>query len=643
MEIGILSSDLKKFFGCGYFEINGRTTEKSSGLGLYVVQNIAKLLQIYVGDEIWGRREEVRLPFCLWKRKDIMFTKCFVTGGSGYLGRHVLGRLVKQQYDAIYTLLLEGDSLRSYIPQAVNCVTGDVQKKEDVQRFLQEADSSSLVIHCAGIISVVTKPSQMLYAVNVEGTRNILDICLKKAVGKLIYVSSVHAIPDRKKGIRIAEPNFFCPNLVHGEYAKSKAMASALFVEYLKKGLRGNIVFPTGIYGPGDLGKGSFTSMLISFMKGKLPLAVKGTYDFVDVRDVAEGILLVAEKGKNGEGYILSGEYLPMRKILLTVKEILKLPKMPIFLPDFLAKWIAPLYEQISILQKKTLFFTPYSIAVLHSNCDFDRRKAERDLEYSPRGSEESMEDMVKYIKALEHAKDINFISLGNKKAYKEFLNEKEAEKWGEELYKDWAVKYKKLMDCSEKYFTSSRVYCKDVVALYCGYEYKQINEYLRGENNDDEYKQINEYLRGENNDTDTLKKDMLKKVKASILSLALFSAPRTSQDLVLYRIVGDEFITILIDKNKHNEWCKEKGFMSTSLLKNIVWSSGYYAGEKNVLKIYVPKGTVALYVSSVYDRSEYELLLPPGVGLWMISSPYEDTELNKMVYECTIYPFCLE
>lgn len=550
-----------------------------------------------------------------------MFTKCFVTGGSGFLGRHVLGRLLNQPYDAIYTLLLDGDPLRSYIPQGVNCITGDVQKKKDVQSFLQEADSSSLVIHCAGIISVATKPSQMLYEVNVEGTRNVLDSCLQKAVGKLIYVSSVHAIPEREKGMSIAESDFFCPDLVQGEYAKSKAMGSALFVEYLKKGLHGNIVFPTGIYGPGDLGPGSFTSMLLSFMKGKLPFTVNGAYDFVDVRDVAEGIVLAAKNGENGEGYILSGQYLPMRKILLAVKEILKLPKMPIFLPDILAKVIAPLYEQVSILRKTPLFFTPYSIAVLHSNCDFDRRKAERVLGYRPRRSEESMEDTVKYIKVLEDVKDVDYISLGNKEDYKEFLNKEEATEWGKELYKDWVVKYKKLMDCSTKY-ASTKVYCEDIVALYCGEEYKQINEYLREE---------------------TSNTDTLNKIKATILLLALISAPRTSQDLVLYRIVGDEFVTTLIDKNKHNEWCEEKGFMSTSLLKNIVYSSGYFSSEKNILKIYVPKGTVALYVSLVCGRSEDELLLPPGVGLKMISSPYEDTVLDKMVYECTIDPFRLE
>ena len=112
----------------------------------------------------------------------------------------------------------------------------------------------------------------------------------------------MHAIPESEKGIRIAEPNFFCPDLVQVEYAKSKEMASALFVEYLDKGLNGIIVFPTEIYGPGDLGTGIFTSMLLSFMNGKLPLAINGAYDFVDVRDVAEGIVLAAEKGENGEG-----------------------------------------------------------------------------------------------------------------------------------------------------------------------------------------------------------------------------------------------------------------------------------------------------------------------------------------------------
>ena len=121
--------------------------------------------------------------------------------------------------------------------------------------------------------------------------------------------SSVHAIPEKPKGCIITEDCEFSPGLVDGDYAKSKATATELVFDAAKRGLNASIVFPSGIIGPGDIQGGSFTSMAKSFLSGKLPFAVRGGYDFVDVRDVAKGILACSESGEPGKGYILSGHY----------------------------------------------------------------------------------------------------------------------------------------------------------------------------------------------------------------------------------------------------------------------------------------------------------------------------------------------
>ena len=97
-----------------------------------------------------------------------------------------------------------------------------------------------------------------------------------------------------------------------GDYAKSKAAATELVFDAAERGLNASIVLPSGIIGPGDLQGGSFTSMARSFLAGKLPLAVRGGYDFVDVRDVANGLLACSESGEPGKGYILSGCYLSL-------------------------------------------------------------------------------------------------------------------------------------------------------------------------------------------------------------------------------------------------------------------------------------------------------------------------------------------
>ena len=172
----------------------------------------------------------------------------------------------------------------------------------------------------------------------------------------------------------------------------------------LMEGLNASVVFPSGIIGPGDLGKGSITNMLLSFLAGKLPLAVKGGYDFVDVRDVAEGIVSCVEKGVRGKCYILSGHYATIRDILETVAGSTGIKKAVSYIPIALAKIVAPFYELDSIRRKKKLFFTPYAVHVLQSNARFSKKASENDLGYTPRSLKETLLDTVKWLKKARPA-----------------------------------------------------------------------------------------------------------------------------------------------------------------------------------------------------------------------------------------------
>ena len=176
-------------------------------------------------------------------------------------------------------------------------------------------------------------------------------------------------------------------------------MATALVLQAAKEGLNASVVFPSGIIGPGDMGKGSITNMLLSFLAGKLPLAVKGGYDFVDVRDVAAGILACAERGLPGHGYILSGHYATIRDILELVKKTVNLRRSVSYLPICFAKLVAPIYEKISLRRREPLYFTPYSIAVLDSNGAFSRNAAATTLGYTPRPLSSTIRDTVVWLK----------------------------------------------------------------------------------------------------------------------------------------------------------------------------------------------------------------------------------------------------
>ena len=327
-----------------------------------------------------------------------MFHTYLVTGASGFLGRAVLSELKKKGVP-IRALVMENDPLAAELPEDVSVVYGDVCNDGLLEHFFFGADEKTCVIHCAGIVSVASHPGERIYRVNVGGTNNILRRCEMAGVGKLVYVSSVHAIPEKPKGTEITEDAVFSPDAVQGDYAKSKAIATSLVFEASVRGLNASVVFPSGIIGPGDAGKGSITNMLLSFLAGKLPVAVKGGYDFVDVRDVAAGIVSCAEQGQPGHGYILSGEYATIRDILNAAKETLGIKRAVSFSPICLAKLIAPLYEKRSLRKKQPLYFTPYSVAVLDSNGRFDRSVAAATLGYAPRSLQSSIRDMVMWLK----------------------------------------------------------------------------------------------------------------------------------------------------------------------------------------------------------------------------------------------------
>ncbi len=320
-----------------------------------------------------------------------------ITGATGFLGRAVIAELMKEKKQ-VAALALKNDPLVSTLPSGIDIVSGDVCDDASLKLFFSKADRHTRVIHCAGIVSVASHPGERLYQVNIGGTNNILRYCEKHTVRKLVYVSSVHAIPEKPMGNVIDEDVVLSPDRIRGDYAKSKAIASMLVFEAASRGLDASVVYPSGIIGPGDVGKGSITNMLISFLSGRLPFAVKGGYDFVDVRDVASGIVSCVERGESGKGYILSGSYATIRDMLNLAKAEAGISRLPMFLPACLAGAAAPFVEKRMLRKKLPLYFTPYSIAVLTSNGNFDRSSAKARLGYLPRSLQSSIRDMIRWI-----------------------------------------------------------------------------------------------------------------------------------------------------------------------------------------------------------------------------------------------------
>ena len=127
-----------------------------------------------------------------------MYSRYLITGASGFLGRAVIEELVRRSA-RIDALVLPDDPCAALLPKEAHTVIGDVCEEDSLARFFADADGSTCVIHCAGVISVASRAGSRLYQVNVGGTGKVIRQCLEHQIGKLIYVSSVHAIPESRK------------------------------------------------------------------------------------------------------------------------------------------------------------------------------------------------------------------------------------------------------------------------------------------------------------------------------------------------------------------------------------------------------------------------------------------------------------
>ncbi len=320
-----------------------------------------------------------------------------ITGAAGHLGAVITQQLIEDG-KSVRALVLIGEK---NLPERAEIFFGDTRNKESLRPCFENLGGRQLVvIHCAAIVSIASKFNQAVYDVNVTGTKNITDLCAEYSAAKLVYVSSVHAIAEASRGTVIRETKQFSPDKVVGLYAKTKAEATAYVLEAAEKGLNACVVHPSGITGPYDRGRGHLTTLVIDYCTRKLSAGVGGGYDFVDVRDVSEGVIKACEKGRQGECYILSNKFFKIRKILNILHDITGKRKIKVFLPLWFVRATAPLAERYYEILRETPLFTPYSIYTLNSNALFSNEKARDELGYTTRDMRNTLEDTVSWLKS---------------------------------------------------------------------------------------------------------------------------------------------------------------------------------------------------------------------------------------------------
>ncbi len=324
-----------------------------------------------------------------------------VTGATGHIG-NVLIRKLLHRGEKVRAFLLRGESRAPLRGLPVEIVEGDVLDPSSLVNVFEGIRS---VFHLAGIISIMPGHDARVRQVNVEGTRNMLQAAEKAGVESFVYTSSIHAIRRVESGV-IDERLPFDPDNPYGEYDRSKAEATLEVRLAADHGLNAKIVCPTGVIGPFDFRGSLMGSVIQAAAERKPTLYVDGAYDFVDVRDVADGLVAAAEKGRPGESYILSGHRISVRYLLETVREITGGRFFQMKIPFDLARCvahIAPFYYGLFHLTPR---FTSYSLAVLRSNANISHAKATRELGYRARTIYQTIADTVQwFLKArLERA-----------------------------------------------------------------------------------------------------------------------------------------------------------------------------------------------------------------------------------------------
>lgn len=324
-----------------------------------------------------------------------------VTGANGFLGNNVV-RVLNRVYEGaeVRALIHRGSKKPSGLA-GLNCkiYECDVNDKDTLNdAFIVPKTTRVFVIHAAAIVTIKAKNDPIVNQTNIGGTKNVIEKVLE-INAKLVYVSSVHAIPVKPGEEKIVEVDTFDPQKVDGLYAETKAEAANLVLDAVReRGLNACIVHPSGMIGPNDFGLTHLTKLIRDLANGSFRIMVDGGYDFVDVRDVSEAIVTACEKGKAGECYILSNKVFSIKETADLVCDIMGYKKIKFKVPLFLCHTFAPLCEFYYNLRKIPPLFTKLSLRVINSNGNFDNSKARAVLNFNPMPFEKTIKDTISFM-----------------------------------------------------------------------------------------------------------------------------------------------------------------------------------------------------------------------------------------------------
>lgn len=315
-----------------------------------------------------------------------------VTGGTGFLGWQIVQQLHALGARVRILALRPHDSHPVYQTNT-ECVWSDVRDRERARTALEDC---SVVFHTAGVVGAWGRILEQMWSVHVDGTANVLAAAPPDV--RIVHTSSLTTVGASRSGKVLDEDSNFRTGLMKLDYVRAKHAAEQIALGAAQSGRHVVITNPGYLVGPEDYEQSIMGRFCTRFWKGRVPMAPPGGLSLIDVRDVATGHLLAAEKGLSGRRYILAGEnhyYPSFMQLLAHVADCRPraLPRIPWL---FLAA-VAGLAE----IRSKITGREPYpSLGHVRLNRWFwfgDSARAARELGYSYRPLVVSLRDAYEW------------------------------------------------------------------------------------------------------------------------------------------------------------------------------------------------------------------------------------------------------
>jgi len=316
-----------------------------------------------------------------------------VTGASGHVGINLIRTLISRGREVRALAHINNKALTNL---NIELLDGDVCNLDSLVRAFEGAD---VVFHLAAHISLLMNDWPRCAAINIEGTRNVVEACLRSKVRRLVHFSTIHALQSEPWDKPIDESRPFVDSLKCPPYDRSKAAGERIIRQAIDRGLNAIIINPTGIIGPYDYYPSHFGEALIQFATGRIPVLIEGGFDWVDARDVTDAAIRAEEQSPAGSNYLLSGHWLSVKETAELVAQIMG-TKAPRFVcPMAPAKLFAPIVTAVSHVTGTRPLFTTASLNALASNRNISHAKATRELGYHPRPIRETIADALQWFK----------------------------------------------------------------------------------------------------------------------------------------------------------------------------------------------------------------------------------------------------